>query len=122
MRSARLLTCAYVASRVRLMGHCSDFGRSGGFGGAAELVGDGRFLRTREVADLLHVASHQTVINYFQDGLLRATRTKGGHRRYERASVDELIAMLALEDPGVRAAGLESLRRHNRGESPPTAG
>lgn len=82
-------------------------------------------LRTAEVAAILRIGgkpvSESTVVKWARAGLLRAKRTGGGHRRYLRSSVDELQAMLDLDDGPVRRAALESLKRHNavsRGEPP----
>ena len=87
------------------------------------MVGDGAQLRTAEAAERLNV-SESTVVKWERHGLLRATRTAGGgrgrgHRRIERASVDELLAVLAMptrteEERARRDARLVALADHNR--------
>ena len=57
------------------------------------------YLRTAEVADLLHV-SPKTVSRWAQDGKLPFLRTLGGHRRYPEAEIRELIERLSVEVEG----------------------
>lgn len=47
------------------------------------------YLRTAEVADLLHV-SPKTVSRWAQEGKLPFLRTLGGHRRYPEHEIHEL--------------------------------
>lgn len=79
------------------------------------MVGDGTQLRTSEAAAILNV-SPSTVINYLRNGLLRATRTAGRHRRIYSDSVAELSRALAIANDEERDRALEELRRRNRGE------
>jgi excisionase family DNA binding protein len=52
--------------------------------------GDGRFLRTREVA-LLFQVSERAVTDWARKGRIRSVRTPGGHRRYPAAHVRSLL-------------------------------
>ncbi|MFJ8690251.1 MerR family DNA-binding transcriptional regulator [Micromonospora wenchangensis] len=83
------------------------------------MVGDGTQLRTSEAAAQLKV-SPSTVIAWCRDGLLRTSRTAGGHRRIVAQSVTQLAEVLALPD-GQREAGIESLKRRNLGDAAPSA-
>jgi excisionase family DNA binding protein len=60
------------------------------------------YLRTSEVAGLLHV-SPKTVSRWAQEGKLPFLRTLGGHRRYPdneiRALADELRMWPTIEEP-----------------------
>ena len=60
------------------------------------------YLRTSEVAGLLHV-SPKTVSRWAQEGKLPFLRTLGGHRRYPdneiRALADELRMWPTMEEP-----------------------
>ena len=56
------------------------------------------YLRTAEVADLLHV-SPKTVSRWAKEGKLPFLRTLGGHRRYPEPAIRELAAGLAQEVP-----------------------
>lgn len=78
---------------------------------------DGEAVRSSTAAQLLRVKSRQTINNWIKDGLLRYTVTAGGQHRIERASIDELAAVLAVKDRGEREAAMEELRRKNRGET-----
>lgn len=51
------------------------------------------YLRTAQVADLLHV-SPKTVSRWAKEGKLGHVKTLGGHRRYEERAVKELAASL----------------------------
>jgi excisionase family DNA binding protein len=57
------------------------------------------YLRTSEVAGLLHV-SEKTVSRWAKDGKLPFTRTLGGHRRYVRADIEALRDSLYTEPDG----------------------
>ena len=48
------------------------------------------YLRTSEVADLLHV-SPKTVSRWAKEGRLPFMKTLGGHRRYPAAKIRELV-------------------------------
>ncbi|MBQ1048492.1 MerR family DNA-binding transcriptional regulator [Micromonospora sp. C51] len=76
------------------------------------MANDAPQLTTGEVAKRL-VLNETTVINYAKQGLLRATRTAGGHRRYPAASVEELQRVLAMPDGEARTQAMEALRRRN---------
>lgn len=52
--------------------------------------GDGRFLRTREVAMLFQV-SERAVTDWARKGRIRSLRTPGGHRRYPATHVKMLL-------------------------------
>ena len=52
--------------------------------------GDGRFLRTREVA-LLFQVSERAVTDWARKGRIRSVRTPGGHRRYPASHVRTLL-------------------------------
>ena len=54
------------------------------------------YLRTAEVADLLHV-SPKTVSRWAKEGKLPFLKTLGGHRRYPETTIRELAARLAGE-------------------------
>ncbi len=51
------------------------------------------YLRTAEVADLLHV-SPKTVSRWAKEGKLPFLKTLGGHRRYPEAKIRELLRQL----------------------------
>jgi excisionase family DNA binding protein len=55
-----------------------------------------RYLRTAQVAELLHV-SPKTVSRWAQEGRLPYLRTLGGHRRYPDAEIRALLE--TLSDP-----------------------
>lgn len=50
-------------------------------------------MTTAEVAALLGVHT-STVRRYADAGLIRAAETPGGHRRYDRASVERVLATM----------------------------
>lgn len=52
--------------------------------------GEGRFLRTREVAVLFQV-SERAVTDWARKGRIRSVRTPGGHRRYPASHVRALL-------------------------------
>jgi excisionase family DNA binding protein len=53
-----------------------------------------RYLRTAQVAELLHV-SPKTVSRWAQEGRLPYLRTLGGHRRYPDAEIRALLESLS---------------------------
>jgi len=57
-----------------------------------------RYLRTAQVAELLHV-SPKTVSRWAQEGRLPYLRTLGGHRRYPDAEIRALVE--TLSEPSV---------------------
>jgi excisionase family DNA binding protein len=54
------------------------------------------YLRTAEVADILHV-SPKTVSRWAKEGRLPFLKTLGGHRRYPEAKIRELANELREE-------------------------
>lgn len=52
---------------------------------------NGKLLRPAEVADLFGVAP-RTVTRWADEGKLTPLLTLGGHRRYRRSEVDDLLA------------------------------
>jgi excisionase family DNA binding protein len=54
------------------------------------------YLRTAEVADILHV-SPKTVSRWAKEGRLPFLRTLGGHRRYPEAEIRQLADQLRQE-------------------------
>jgi excisionase family DNA binding protein len=54
------------------------------------------YLRTAEVADILHV-SPKTVSRWAKEGRLPFLRTLGGHRRYPEAEIRQLADQLRKE-------------------------
>jgi len=61
-------------------------------------VADG-YLRTAEVARLLHV-SPKTVSRWAKEGRLPFLKTLGGHRRYPEGKIRELVAELTVRIGG----------------------
>jgi excisionase family DNA binding protein len=57
------------------------------------------YLRTAEVAELLHV-SPKTVSRWAKEGKLPFLKTLGGHRRYPEAKIRELASGLQQEPTG----------------------
>ena len=57
-----------------------------------------RYLRTAQVAELLHV-SPKTVSRWAQEGRLPYLRTLGGHRRYPDAEIRALVETLSEPSP-----------------------
>ncbi|HYT29930.1 MAG TPA: helix-turn-helix domain-containing protein [Actinomycetota bacterium] len=55
--------------------------------------GGDRYLKTSEVARLLHV-SPKTVTRWAKDGKLPHSRTLGGHRRFPAGSIEQLAQEL----------------------------
>jgi excisionase family DNA binding protein len=55
------------------------------------------YLKTAEVADLLHV-SPKTVTRWAKDGKLPHSRTLGGHRRFPAESIRKLAEQLVQVD------------------------
>jgi len=51
------------------------------------------YLRTAEVAELLHVAP-KTIARWAKEGKLPFLKTLGGHRRYPEAAIHELARQL----------------------------
>jgi len=54
------------------------------------------YLRTSQVADILHV-SPKTVSRYAKEGRLPFLRTLGGHRRYPEAEIRAMVAELTVQ-------------------------
>ena len=57
-----------------------------------------RYLRTAQVAELLHV-SPKTVSRWAQEGRLPYLRTLGGHRRYPEREIRALLETLSEPAP-----------------------
>lgn len=57
---------------------------------------DGPYLSVGGAAELLYV-SPKTVSRWALEGKLPYTRTLGGHRRFNRAQIEELVASLRVE-------------------------
>jgi excisionase family DNA binding protein len=53
-----------------------------------------RYLKTGDVADLLHI-SPKTVTRWARDGKLPYSRTLGGHRRFLPDAIEQLIKELS---------------------------
>lgn len=70
-------------------------------------------LNTGEVAGALGL-SKSTVLDYTKKGLLFATRTFGGHRRYPPDTVEELRRVLKMPAGAERDEAFEELRRRNQ--------
>ncbi|BCS86843.1 MerR family transcriptional regulator [Pseudodesulfovibrio sediminis] len=66
-----------------------------------------RWLRTKEAATYSGL-SPNTLRKYADEGLIYAARTEGGHRRYDRESIDEFFDQDKLVDFKVQQI-LESL-------------
>ena len=62
--------------------------------GREEMAG---YLKTAEVADLLHV-SPKTVTRWAKDGKLPHSRTLGGHRRFPAEAIHKLAEQLVQVD------------------------
>jgi excisionase family DNA binding protein len=57
-------------------------------------IEDGAYMRTAEVAKILHV-SPKTVSRWAQEDKLPYVKTLGGHRRFPSRAIRELAASLA---------------------------
>lgn len=55
---------------------------------------EGKYLRTADVARLLHV-SPKTISRWAKEGKLPFVRTLGGHRRYPEQAIMEIVQDLA---------------------------
>jgi excisionase family DNA binding protein len=65
-----------------------------------------RYLRTAQVAELLHV-SPKTVSRWAQEGRLPYLRTLGGHRRYPDAEIRALLE--TLSEPSADLGGSRAM-------------
>jgi excisionase family DNA binding protein len=54
------------------------------------------YLFVSEVAELFHVSS-KTVVRWANDGKLPYTATLGGHRRFNRRVIEEIVESLKRE-------------------------
>jgi excisionase family DNA binding protein len=61
-------------------------------------------LRPREVAAIFGVRT-ATLARWARDGRLTPLRTPGGHRRYSRAAVRDVLAADADRGPGTKGPG-----------------
>ncbi len=66
-------------------------------GGTVAQSNDMQYLKTAEVADILHV-SPKTVTRWAKDGKLPHSRTLGGHRRFPAEAIRRLAAGLVQVD------------------------
>lgn len=57
------------------------------------------YLTPGEVAEAFHV-SPKTIIRWANDGRIPCTMTLGGHRRFRRADVEEVVARAAQRARG----------------------
>jgi len=64
--------------------------------GSRNLPLPGAYLRTAQVADLLHV-SPKTVTRWAKEGKLPFLHTLGGHRRYPEADIRAMVAELTVQ-------------------------
>ena len=64
------------------------------------------YLSRAEVAAIFRVAP-STITRWADEGRLVCVRTLGGHRRYDRESIGELVRMLTKEEMGVETVTLE---------------
>ena len=64
-----------------------------------------RYIATSDVARLLHV-SPKTVSRWAKEGRLPFIRTLGGHRRYPKVEIEQLVLSLA----GAPVTALASVR------------
>lgn len=53
-----------------------------------------RYLKTGDVADMLHI-SPKTVTRWARDGKLPHSRTLGGHRRFPPDAIEKLVQELS---------------------------
>tara|TARA_Y100000310_G_scaffold316055_2_gene367336 strand:+ start:496 stop:687 length:192 start_codon:yes stop_codon:yes gene_type:complete len=58
------------------------------------------FLTTSEVAKLAGVSS-RTIRNWSDQGKIKAERTDGGHRRFDRAEIEKLIKHRSTPQDGI---------------------
>lgn len=85
------------------------------------MADEGAYVSPTKAVELIRPRHGATAIRDFADrGLLRVTYTAGGHRRIERASIEDLNKVLAMRRGTEREAAMEALRRRNLGEEPPT--
>lgn len=57
-----------------------------------------RYLRTSEVAQILHV-SPKTVARWAKEGRLQYMSTLGGHRRFPETNINDLVTELSTAKP-----------------------
>ncbi|MCX5066691.1 hypothetical protein OOJ91_12455 [Micromonospora lupini] len=80
------------------------------------MADEGEYVSPTEATELVRPRHGATSIREFADaGLLRVTYTAGGHRRIERASIDELNTWLAMRPGPEKQAAREELIRRNLG-------
>lgn len=80
---------AFPPSRVCGKPRQGPASRAGGSGGIVAEERGNKYLRTAEVARLLHV-SPKTVTRWAKDGKLPHSRTLGGHRRFPAEAIDKV--------------------------------
>jgi len=64
--------------------------------GSRNLPLPGAYLRTAQVAELLHV-SPKTVSRWAKEGKVPFLHTLGGHRRYPEADIRAMVAELTVQ-------------------------
>ena len=101
-------------------------GRPAGAAGRQDGLGDDRAMRTpegqdelltpREVAEIFGVRT-TTIARWSREGRLNPTRTPGGHRRYARAEVQEVLER--QPEPGAldRKTAEDAVRLYEQGWS-----
>jgi excisionase family DNA binding protein len=73
-------------------------------------------LRPREVADIFGVRT-STIARWARDGRLTPLRTPGGHRRYSRARVRDVLAMDTEPDAAEQRVAQDAARLYDQGWS-----
>lgn len=76
------------------------------------------WLNPRRAAAKLKGVHPVTVSAWADEGLLKQSRTAGGHRRVSAESVRELAEILDMPDREAQKAAKEALRRRNLGLPP----
>jgi excisionase family DNA binding protein len=89
---------AFVFDERRVVPHLGDSRKNGVH---VPQPTEPRYLRTAQVAELLHV-SPKTVSRWAQEGRLPYLRTLGGHRRYPDAEIRALVETLSEPSTGQR--------------------
>jgi excisionase family DNA binding protein len=82
----------FVSDRRRVAPHTGDNRQE--WSAWCQTPTEPRYLRTAQVAELLHV-SPKTVSRWAQEGRLPYLRTLGGHRRYPDAEIRALVETLS---------------------------
>ncbi|MFY1595515.1 hypothetical protein [Micromonospora sp. WMMD737] len=86
------------------------------------MADEGEYVSPTEATKLVRPRHGATSIRAFADaGMLRVAYTAGGHRRIERASIDDLNAWIAMRPGPEKQAAREALIRKNLGQAGGTA-